>query len=103
MNLFVLYTFSVANIFTNLNSILILNGSYFKDRKENIFFVLGCKDLDLTLRIKRPTTPIDLSSSVDKMNYEKWKRSSRMTLMIIKHDIPEAFRGVVYEEITNAK
>ena len=26
-----------------------------------------------------------------------------MSLMIIKHGIPEAFRGVVYDEITNAK
>ena len=71
MNLFVLYTFSVANIYANLNSIPILNGSYFKDWKENIFFVLGCKDLDLALRIKCFTTPIDSRSFIDRVNYEK--------------------------------
>ena len=37
------------------------------------------------------------------MNYKKWKHSSRMTFMIIKHSIPEVFRGVVSEKITNAK
>ena len=74
MNLFVLYTFSVANISTNINSIHILNGSYFKDWKDNIFFVLGCKDLDLALRIERPTIPTYSSSSIDKVNYEKWER-----------------------------
>ena len=59
MSLFVLYTFSVHNIYANLNFILILNWSYFEDWKENIFFfVLGCNDLDLALWIKRPTTPI---------------------------------------------
>ena len=26
-----------------------------------------------------------------------------MSLMIIKRDIPETFRGVVFEEVTNAK
>ena len=30
-------------------------------------------------------------------------RSQITSLMIIKHSIPEAFRGVVYEEITNEK
>ena len=103
MNLFVLYTFSVANISTNLNSILILNGSYFKNRKENIFFVLACKDLDLALQIKRPTTPTDSSSSVDRVNYKKWEHSSHMTLMIIKRGIPKAFRSALFEKITNAK
>ena len=45
----------------------------------------------------------DSSSSVDIVNYEKWERSSRMTPMIIKHGILEAFKGVVSKEITNAK
>ena len=79
MSLFLLYTFSVANISANLNSIPILNGSYFKNRKENIFFVLGYKDLDLALRIESPTTPTDSSFSIDRVNYEKWERLSCVT------------------------
>ena len=76
MNLFVLNIFSVANISVNLNSIPILDGSYFKDRKYIYIyiFVLSCKDLDLALQIKCPTTPTYSSSSVDIVNYEKWER-----------------------------
>ena len=59
--------------------------------------------MDLTLRIEGSTTPIDSSSSVDRVNYEKWERLNHMTLKIIKRGILEAFRGVVYEEITNSK
>ena len=78
-------------------------GLTLRTRKKTFFFVLGYEDLDLSLRIECPTTPTYLSSSVDKVNYEKWDRSSRMTLMIIKWGIPKAFRGAVFEEITNAK
>ena len=60
-------------------------------------------DLDLTLRIACPTTPTDSSSSVDKVNHEKWERSNRMSRMIIKCGILEAFKGAIYEEIIDAK
>ncbi|XP_047342753.1 uncharacterized protein LOC124946230 [Impatiens glandulifera] len=86
-----------------MNSILILNGMNFKDWKENIYIVLGHMDLDLALRIDTSTTPLEKISIGDKDNYEKWERSNRMCLMIIKRGIPEAFRGVVSEDITNAK
>nr|XP_018676797.1 PREDICTED: uncharacterized protein LOC108951870 [Musa acuminata subsp. malaccensis] len=57
----------------------IQNGTNFKDLKENILIVLGCMDLDL------------------------WDRSNHMSLMIIKRDIPEVFRGAISEGITKAK
>ena len=60
-------------------------------------------DLYLALQIECPTTPIDLSSSVNRVNHEKWERSNCMSSMIIKRGIPEAFRGAIFEEITNAK
>ena len=37
------------------------------------------------------------------MNYEKWERSSHMTLMVIKCRILEAFKGAIFEGIINAK
>ena len=37
-----------------------------------------------------------------KANFEKWERSNRMSLMIIKHSIPDTIRGVVPKE-KNAK
>jgi len=60
-------------------------------------------DLGLALRIEQPASLTVESSHDDRKNFEKWKRSNRMSLMTIKHDIPEAFRGAVYDEITLAK
>ncbi|XP_073227056.1 uncharacterized protein [Cicer arietinum] len=91
-------TASVASISANLSSIPVLNGTNFKEWKENILIVLGCMDLDLALRIDRPSTPKDSSSSEEKLEYEKWDRSNRISLMIIKRSIPEVFRGVVEME-----
>ena len=100
---FVLFTASVSIISANINSILMLNGTNFKDWKENILIVLSCMDLDLALRIEQPTSLTDASSLDDRKNFEKWDRSNRMSLMIIKRGIPEAFKGAVSEKITKAK
>ncbi|KAL2516950.1 hypothetical protein Adt_13197 [Abeliophyllum distichum] len=94
---------TASTISANINSIPMLNGSNFKDWKENVLIVLGCMDLDLALRIEKPTSLTDASSPDDRRNFEKWECSNRMSLMIIKRGIPEAFRGAVSEEVTNAK
>lgn len=86
-----------------MSSIPVLNGTNFKEWEENILIVLGCMDLDLALRIDRPSTPKDSSSSEEKLEYEKWDRSNRISLMIIKRGIPEVFRGAVSDEIDTAK
>ena len=52
-------------------------------------------DLDFTLRVEHQPFPTNSSSSEEKKFYEKWKRSNRMSLMIIKRDIPKTFKGVV--------
>ena len=39
--------------------------------KKNILIVLGCMDLDLSLRMNKPTSLTDASSLNDKRNYEK--------------------------------
>ncbi|XP_020581374.1 uncharacterized protein LOC110025299 [Phalaenopsis equestris] len=92
----------VATVSANLNSVPILKGDSFKDWKENIHIVLGCMDLDLALRMEKPAPLTDASSSEDRRIYEKWDRSNRLSLMIIKRGIPEAFRGAVSSEITDA-
>ena len=51
----VYYVFSSANfatVFSNLNSIIVLNSTNFKDWRVNVLIVLGCMDLDLALRVK---------------------------------------------------
>jgi len=79
--LFVLIFSVVASIFANLNSI----------------------DLDLALRIEKPHSPTDSSTSEQRKLHEKWDHSNRMSLMVIKRDIPEVFRGTVSDDITSAK
>ncbi|XP_047314036.1 uncharacterized protein LOC124917745 [Impatiens glandulifera] len=75
----------------------------FKDWKENIQIVFGCMDMDLAIQTEQPTTPTFISSYKEKAKFEKWKRSNRMILMIIKRAIPEMFRGAMSEDTTNAK
>ncbi|KAL5861220.1 hypothetical protein ACOSQ3_002530 [Xanthoceras sorbifolium] len=94
---------SAATISANLNSIPMLNGTNFKNWKENVLIVLGCIDIDLALRIEQPPSLTDESSTEERKNFEKWDRSNRMSLMIMKRGIPEAFKGPESEGITTAK
>src|SRR3954465_11189259 len=89
-------------ISANANNIPILNGANFKDSKENMLIVLGCMDLDLALRTEQPPSLTAASTPEERKDFEKWERSNRQSLMIIKRGIPEAFRGTVSEGITKA-
>ena len=66
-----------ASITANINSISLLNGTNFKYWKENVMIVLGCMDLDLTLRTEQPPNFESDSSTEDKKVYKKWERSNR--------------------------
>lgn len=61
---------SATTISANINSILMLNGSSFKDWKENVLIVLSCMDLDLALWIEQLTPLTEASSSDEKRNFE---------------------------------
>ncbi|CAH9097777.1 unnamed protein product [Cuscuta europaea] len=89
---------SAATISANINSIPLLNGTNFKEWKENVMIVLGCMDLDLALRTEKPATLKDTSTLDEKREMERWERSNRMSLMIMKHTIPESFRGTMSNE-----
>ena len=99
-----LFFFSVnqsASISTNINLVPMLKDN-FKDWKESIMIILGCMDLDLVLRIEQPASLTDKSSNEEKRDIEKWERSNRMSLIIMKRGIPETFRGDVSEKVTTA-
>ena len=70
---------------SNINNILTLNGSNFKGWKGNILITLGCMDLDYALRIDN-----------QRRYYEKWEHLNRISLLIIRCSIPEAFRGTAF-------
>ncbi|KAH7857196.1 hypothetical protein Vadar_010122 [Vaccinium darrowii] len=59
-------------------------------------------DLDYALRVDEPAKLTDNSTAEEKSIYEKWERSNRMSLMIIKHSISDTIRGAMPEE-ENAK
>ena len=80
-----------------------LNGTNFKSWKENVLIVLRVMDLDLALRVDQPDPLTDESTSDQKRELEEWERSNRMSLMIMKRAIPEAFRGTMSEHIAMAK
>ena len=95
---FVLFS---ATLSANLGSIPTLTGSNFSEWKSKVKIVLGCMDLDLALRMDKPASPTDDSTPEYKVVHEKWERSNRMGLMIVKETIPETFRGG--EEINDLK
>ena len=91
---------NAANLSAQVNGIPMLNGSNFKIWKENVEIVLSCMELDLALRVERPTsTPENLNEA----NIEKWERSNRLSLMLMKRSIPEAFRGSINESVNATK
>ncbi|XP_022887689.1 uncharacterized protein LOC111403420 [Olea europaea var. sylvestris] len=92
-----------TTISTNIDSILMLNGTNFKDWMENVLIVLGYMDFDLALRIEQLTPLMEESSPDKRRNFEKWDCLNCMSLMIIKRGISKAFRGAISEEIANAK
>ncbi|XP_047326667.1 uncharacterized protein LOC124930359 [Impatiens glandulifera] len=84
-------------------SVPILLGDNFKNWKKSILIHLGCMDLDLALRIDQPTPLTDVSTTDQRQMFEKWERSNRLSLMIIKKSIPEIFRGTISDDITKAE
>ena len=81
-----------------LINIPVLNDTNFKKWKEHVIIVLGCMDLDYALRGDRPPGLTSASNAEQRSTMEKWRRSNRMSLMIIKHSIPKAIRGAIPEE-----
>ncbi|RVW22351.1 Retrovirus-related Pol polyprotein from transposon TNT 1-94 [Vitis vinifera] len=67
-----------------------------------MMILLGCMDIDLALRMPKPDELNEQSTQEDEVYWGKWERSNRLSLMIMKRDIPEAFRGAVTDEVTNA-
>ena len=81
-------TINHVNITVSINSIPMLNDSNFKSWKDNLLIVLGVMDLDLALRTDSPSPLKDESISDEKRDMERWEKSNRMCMMIMKRAIP---------------
>ena len=62
---------------------------------EGTNWVFGCMDLDYALREPTPTKLTSESTNEQKSLYEKWERSNRMSVMIMKGSITPAIRGAI--------
>ena len=81
--------------FIDKSSISILYGDNFVNWKENIYFALGCVDLDLVLHIDEPSILMESSNALEKTNYERWKRSNRLSLMLITSCMSMSIKGSI--------
>lgn len=59
--------------------------------------VLGYMDLDNALRNNRPVPLTNSSTTEQKVSFKKWKRSDRMSLMIMVNSIPDSIRNDLTE------
>ncbi|KAM7526258.1 hypothetical protein LguiA_016160 [Lonicera macranthoides] len=93
---------TVASISANMNNVMMLNGTNFKYWKENVLIILGCMDLNLALRMPKPNDLTNQSTPEEITYFEKWHRSNRLNLMIMKRGTPKVFRGATTDNITIA-
>ncbi|XP_028098102.1 uncharacterized protein LOC114297825 [Camellia sinensis] len=72
-----------------------LRGENFSNWKDKILLTLGCMDLDLALRVDEPPIPTESSTLTERASYERWERSNRLSLMLIKSHISKGIRGSI--------
>ncbi|KAD2393344.1 hypothetical protein E3N88_40321 [Mikania micrantha] len=61
----------------------------------SIKLTLGMMDLDYSLRHEAPATITSSSTTKQKLEYDKWERPNRMSLIIIKNSILVAIRRAI--------
>nr|XP_017187446.1 uncharacterized protein LOC108173244 [Malus domestica] len=86
----------------NLNTVEPLTGVNYKKWKQDLETTLGVMDMDLALRTEEPPGPTDDSTSSQRFKYEKWHKSNRISLLIIKRSMTDMVRGAIIDA-TNAK
>ncbi|XP_028965152.1 uncharacterized protein [Malus domestica] len=86
----------------NLNTVEPLTGVNYRKWKQDLEIVLGVMDWDLALRTEEPPALTDDSTANQKSKYEKWHKSNRIALLIIKRSMTDVVRGGFPDE-ANAK
>ncbi|KAH1046994.1 hypothetical protein J1N35_037778, partial [Gossypium stocksii] len=92
-----------ATISANISSISMLNGTNFNEWKRHLLIVFGCMNIDIALREEQPTPLTAADTPYIKRDFKGWDSLNCMSLMIIKHNILEALRGIESKEITQVK
>ena len=80
------YSFSVDR---SMIRVPLLNGTNFPDWKESLLFQLGLMGLDLCFRVDFALPkPTEENNADAKVQYEKWKRSNRLSLSFMLQHVP---------------
>lgn len=81
-----------------MHTVPVLTGSNFGLWKSKLLVHLGIIELDLALREPRPAELTPDSTADQKRELAQWDRSNRLSLMIMKSYIPDAFLGSLSSE-----
>ncbi|CAL2240346.1 unnamed protein product [Prunus armeniaca] len=79
-----------------INSIEPLTGSNFKKWKRDLEIVLGLLDHDLALREEKPEVTAN-SNAAQKHKLERWEKSNRICLLVMRKSITETICGGITE------
>ncbi|XP_059281612.1 uncharacterized protein LOC132035372 [Lycium ferocissimum] len=82
-------------IFNENAQIPMLSGDNFTEWKEKVLLTLGCLDLDLAIHVEEPPKLAESSTPNAKAYYERWERSNRLNLILIKAHISQSIRGSI--------
>ena len=94
---------NAANVATTIDGIEHLTGSNFPVWKDKINMVLGVLDLDYALRFDEPVAPTSEEENyaekkkIYDTNSERWERSNRISLMIMRSTISVGIREAILE------
>ena len=100
--MFLVITAISTSVLSNESSrIPFLYGDNVSNWNDKILLTLGCMDLDLALRVDEPPEPTDESSAAEKSAYDKWERSNRLSLMLMKSYTSQSIRGSIPQSDKN--
>lgn len=83
---------SMNPIAMNFSSIEPFNGENFKKWRHDVEIILGLMDYDLALREEEPVAIIANSTVDYRHKHERWEKSNRMCILVIKRTISEFVR-----------
>ncbi|KAJ0031661.1 hypothetical protein Pint_13638 [Pistacia integerrima] len=83
------------NVFSTMGELKDLEYESWTNWKHDVEFILALMDLDLALLEPKPTKPTHTSSPEEKAKYEKWERSNRISLMLMRSKMANQVRSFV--------
>ncbi|KAL6322358.1 hypothetical protein AAG906_007911 [Vitis piasezkii] len=83
---------SNLGISLQLSAIKPLTGNNFEEWFESFNVHMTLQNLDLALRVDEPSKPTDVSSTDERLFYERWEHSNRSCLMVMKYTMDKSIK-----------